>query len=374
MQDKGSVLVIGAGISGLTAAAAIGRRGWKVDVIERKPEISDAGGVGLSLVGNALRALNQIDVGHACVAAGMPADQIRMMHASGAPIGEAPLPLVGGPEWPGSVGIRRSVFHEILVEATAPVAKLRCGMVLASWNDDGTGVDVAFSDGSRARYDFVVSADGLYSSTRAAILPDVEPALTGQACWRVPVARPEDVTCTHLFTGGAHGVVGLCPVSQELAYVYIVETYDGERRDPATLDSQMRAKLHGYGGLIAQCAEGITDPAAVNFRPLEAMLAPAPWGAGRIVFIGDSVHANPPVIAQGAAMGIEDAIVLAEEVDAQPGDLTSVLDRFTARRLDRVRHVVDASCQLARWEIEKRHDVDAGRFIRESTERLLEPI
>ncbi|EQB04244.1 hypothetical protein L288_14290 [Sphingobium quisquiliarum P25] len=368
------LLVIGAGISGLTAAAAAGQRGWQVDVVERKPQVEDGGGVGLTLVGNAMRALASIGVAEQCVAAGMPADIMRMMHADGSFMLDNPLPRIGGPEWPGGTGIRRADFHAILVEAARQVARIRCATTMESWEDRGDKVDVRFNNGSRQDYELIVAADGLYSATRRALMPELEPKLTGQACWRVPVRRPAEVRCTHLFLGGRHGAVGICPVSEDQAYLYIVQSDDGGWRDPAALDRQMREELDGYGGLVAELAAQIVSPADVSFRPLEWLIAPKPWGRGRLVMIGDAVHANPPVLAQGAAMGIEDAVVLAEELDGAQGGIESALARFITRRYGRASHVVEASCQLARLETDAHEEVDVAAVMRSSAARLAEPV
>ena len=103
------------------------------------------------------------------------------------------------------------------------------------------------------------------------------------------------------------------------------------------------------------------------------MLVPAPWHHERTLLIGDAAHANPPVLAQGAAMGIEDAVVLADEL-GRASDLDTALARFTARRFERVRTVVEASRQLAQWEVEHRRDVDVPGTMRRVAMALAEAV
>ncbi len=375
MATRRKVLIVGGGISGLTLAAALGQRGHAVDLVEIKPALEDGGGVGLSLVSNALRALDAIGIADQCVAQGVPADSMAMLRPDGNLLFENPLPRIGGPKWPGSTGIARSVFHNLLKDAALQAGiTVRCGTTLADWTENDDGVVARLSDGTERCYDAIVGAEGLYSQLRGRLMADVRPIFTGQSVWRAPVPRAHGVDRTHIVVGGKHGVVGLCPVGPDLAYLYIVESAPaGLRLDPATLDAQMIEKLEGYDGVIAQAAATIGSAETVNYRPLEWILAPRPWGQGRLVMIGDAVHANPPVIAQGAAMGIEDAIVLAAEFDGA-GGVDQCLARFIDRRYGRAAHVVETSCQLARWEAEHTPGVDVAGVMRDAAMRLAEPV
>lgn len=161
--------------------------------------------------------------------------------------------------------------------------------------------------------------------------------------------------------------MGVCPINHKHCYVYCIHgATAGERRDPTTLHAQLREKLEGYGGLIPGLASQLNDPTLVSYRPIEWMLVPAPWHRGRVVLIGDAAHANPPNVAQGAAMGIEDAVVLAEEV-TRPGSFEAAMARFMARfmarRWERVKLVVDASCSVAKNQVEHTPGFDAAAEI-----------
>ncbi len=370
-----NVLIVGGGIAGLTAATALARMGIKTVLIERKAALADEGGVGLSLLVNAMRALDTIGVAERCLGAGVPADSLLMCKLDGSPHFENPIARIDGLNWPGATGISRAAFHAILAEAAQDAGvEIRCGLTVSSWEEQANALEVTFSDGSVGHFALMVGADGLYSGTRATLFPECRPMPTGQAVWRAACVRPAGVGRTHLYFGGRHGVVGINPVSATLAYIYIVETaLDDARRDPATLHTQLREKLVGYGGLAAQLAATLDDPAKISYRPLEWLLAPMPWSRGRVVLIGDAAHANPPVLAQGAAMGIEDAIVLAEEV-ATGGAMDAALARFASRRYDRVKYIVETSCQLAQWEVDHTPGVDVPSIMRAASARLAEPI
>ena len=367
-------LVIGGGISGLTAGAALARRGVDVDLVEIKDKLGDEGGIGLSIMGNASKALATIGATQACVAAGMPADGFTVRAPSGEVVAAPPWPPLGRPDWPNQIGISRADFHRILTEAAiAAGVKIQCGVTFRSIEHDLNRAQVVFTDEHSGDYDLVVAADGIYSKTRATLFSDITgPQQTGLAIWRALAPRPENITTTQLHFGGTQGLVGICPINHAHCYVYCIhEATPGERRDPATLHEQLREKIKDYGGLIPGLAAQLNDPTVVSYRPIEWMLIPAPWHRGRVVLIGDAAHANPPNVAQGAAMGIEDAVVLAEEATA-PGAFEDAMTRFMARRWERVKLVVEVSRSVARNQVEHTPGFDAAAEIRRASALLAE--
>jgi 2-polyprenyl-6-methoxyphenol hydroxylase-like FAD-dependent oxidoreductase len=174
-----------------------------------------------------------------------------------------------------------------------------------------------------------------------------------------------------LHFGGPQGVVSICPINDQHCYLYCIHKASiGEWRDPATLHKQLRGKLEGYGGLIPDLAAQLDDPSLVAYRPLEWMLVPSPWYRRRVVLIGHAAHATPNV-AQGAAMGIKDAIVLADEVSSSVR-VEDSLARFMARRWDRVKLVVEVSCSVAKNRVEHIPGFDAAAEIRRASTALAE--
>lgn len=371
-----SVLIIGGGITGLTLAIALRRQGIQTDLVEIRGDISEQAGVGLSLQGNAIAALAQIGLSDACVSRGMPAQHINLRRPDGLLIRQLPVVPMGGPGYPSTLGISRQVLHEILLaEAAASGVQLKLGRSIESFVNETDGVLVRHQDGSRQRYALLVAADGVHSTSRATLFPGVRPAFCGQAVWRAAIPRPFQVHTTELHVGGEHGVVGICPISTTTAYVYIVESADPRTRYP---EDQIRAimldKLKDYGGeLLRDCIGNLEHSTTISYRHLEWLLLEDPWYRGRAIVIGDAAHCNPPVLAQGAAMGIEDAVVLAEELAAAPS-IDQALQQCVRRRLPRAGLVVRNSVQLCQWEVD--HSVgpqEVGRLMLESQQFLAHP-
>jgi 2-polyprenyl-6-methoxyphenol hydroxylase-like FAD-dependent oxidoreductase len=370
------VLIVGGGICGLTLASALRQAAIAVDLVEIRPDLSQQAGVGLSLQGNCIAALARIGVAAECLKRGMPGNYLNLRRPDGTLIARQPLLPMGGPAYPGTIGISRNDLHEILLAAAyAAGANLELGTSFTTINSDADGAEVGFADGSRRRYDLVVGADGAYSATRARLFPHVKPASCGQSVWRAGVPRPKDNFTTELHLGGPIGVVGICPISSESAYLYIVEAADPKvRYANDDFVSVMTQKLEAYrSAMVRACVAKLPESSAISYRPLEWLLLPPPWFQGRVLLVGDAAHCNPPVLAQGAAMGIEDAIVLAE-VLAEGSSVDTALAKFEARRFPRASLVVNNSVQLCEWEV--KHLVgpqEVGRLMLETQKALAQP-
>ena len=117
----------------------------------------------------------------------------------------------------------------------------------------------------------------------------------------------------------------------------------------------------------------ITAQSQIVFRPLEGLLVPQPWYRGRVVLIGDTVHATTPHMASGACIGIEDALVLAQEV-GRHSTVDAALAAFQARRWERCRMVVQNSSRLGEIEMTSGDKDEHGRIMRETLMALAAPI
>ena len=339
------VLVVGAGIGGLTLAAALGQRGIEADVVEISVE-QQVLGVGILQPGNALRALDSIGVLDACYAAGFPTDEYRYMDASGAPIATLQLLRIADPRRPAINMLPRPALHRILTDAAKSAgARIRMELTVRTLQQDERGANAVFTDGSRGAYDLVVGADGIRSSIRRMVFGETEPQFTGHGVWRVTTARPKELTYQAMYLGVA-AKAGLVPLTQDTMYLLLVTNEPGNPRMPQDqLDRLIRERLAQFGGLIADVRERIDDPRSVVYGPIEEIILPPPWYNGRVVVIGDAAHASGPHIAQGAAMAIEDAVVLAE-LAASPMSVPEMLDAFMRRRYERCKFVQDTSRQV----------------------------
>ena len=352
MNSSIKVLVIGGGFAGMTAALQLSRQGFAVDLVE-----IDAGwrsyGAGISLHGSTLRVLRDLGLIDRFFEEGFVSDGVQMRGPDDAVLVTLPTPRVAGPDIPGGGGIMRPALARIFSEAVRSSAtRVRLGLTFTDIVQGEEGVRVTLSDGSADTYDLVVGADGLYSAVRAKIFPEApKPRFIGQSVWRAVLPRPEGIDTVAMWMGPKLKV-GLNGVNQDQAYLFLTE--DRPTNDfvpPEVLVETLRGLLERFPSpIIRRIASELSSEHQIIYRPLQQMLLPRPWFKGRVVLIGDAVHATTPHLAAGACIGIEDAMVLAEEL-GRGSDVGSALAAFEARRWERCRMVVENSGQLADIEI-----------------------
>jgi 2-polyprenyl-6-methoxyphenol hydroxylase-like FAD-dependent oxidoreductase len=338
------VLVVGAGIGGLGAGAALAQRGAEVEIVEINPA-HEVLGVGINQPANSLRALRAIGVLDECIEAGFQFDRARFCDASGDLIVEVPSGLGG--DVPANNALTRPDLQRILLAAVDRAgAKLRRGVTVSDLRQEGERVQVDFTEGGSGEFDLVVAFDGIKSAMRRRLFgPGHEPVFTGYGCWRVSFPRPAEVSCSYIFQGiGAKP--GVIPLNAGEMYMFLVSPEPGQpRHDPARFDDLVRERMAGFTGLPGELRDSITGPGGIVYSPLSEIMLPLPWHRGRVVVLGDAAHACAPHITQGAGMALEDAVVLAELLG---GDLPveRALSALGERRWPRCKLVQDVSHQI----------------------------
>jgi 2-polyprenyl-6-methoxyphenol hydroxylase-like FAD-dependent oxidoreductase len=351
-QPVRRVLVVGGGTAGSVLTLALRRRGLDVVLVERQSEWK-AIGHGITIQGNALRALREVGVVDEVMAAGAPFDRLRMRTADGALIQEIVSPPLGGPDLPPTMGSMRFLLQQILSRHVhASGADVRLGLGIEAIADGEDSVTATLSDGTTERVDLVVGADGQHSTVRSMVGLEARRRPVGMAIWRMEGPRQPGMDCAELYYGGPRYKAGYAPISPDRMYAYVL---DEDRRlesyGDRPLHELMAERAEGYGGLWPAIRASMGPDTTIDYRSLDATLIEGPWYRGRVLLIGDAAHACPPMLAQGAAMAAEDAIVLAELV----GDghhVDKLLALFMERRQERAAMVVENSVQLARWEVE----------------------
>ena len=369
-----NVLIVGGGIGGLCAAIALRRKGIEVDLVELKTEWT-VYGVGIIQQSNVVREMAKLGLLDAYLDAAYAIEDVGIYNTDGVPLVRIPGQRLAGPEYPANVGISRRALHKVLSETAIELGtQVRLGTSIERFEQDADGVEVLLSDGSRGRYALVVGADGLFSRVRSLLFGDrYQPRFTGQSVWRYNFPRVAEID--HLANyQGPFGNAGLVPLADDLMYLFTTSHEPGNPwMDERTLAEELRKRLAGFGGLIEQLREQITDNAQVVYKPLEAVFVDEPWYCGRVLLIGDAAHATTPHLGQGAGMAIEDAVVLSEELTAG-GSLADQLQRFMARRFERCKFISEKSLLAGEKEMQKDPGFDRIALVKHMLDVTARPV
>lgn len=376
MNAVRSVAIAGAGVAGLATGIQLAKAGVRVDLFESKPELGTSGS-GISLQGNALRVFDALGAWDDIRAAGFAFEGLNLR----APGPDAPvvaaLPDVktGGPDYPAAMGMPRADLARILFDhATRAGVNVTFGAAVTGLRPTDAAVEVEVDGRVAGTYDLLVGADGIHSTVRDLVGITTGPQPNGMGIWRTFVSRPPEVERTELYYGGPVYIAGYTPTGADSMYAFLVEK--GQDRSQVTDEEATRIMLEesrAYGGPWEAVRADLERGAHAHYTWFTQHVVEAPWNRGRAVIIGDAAHSCPPTIAQGAAQGLEDALVLTELLTTRAAVDDALWEEFHARRLPRARAVVEASAQLAQWQIDGVADADAGGLIFGIAQRMAEP-
>lgn len=340
-----NAVVVGAGIGGLAAGLGLRRIGWDVTVVEQAPVLADVG-AGISLAANGIHALDALGVGEAVRAEGRgqytggtrtPRGRW-LVRMDGAAVERA----VGTP----IVGIPRAALHRALRAALPPES-----LVIGT---EATGLDLSdparprvTCDGAPLDADLVIAADGVDSRLRAALFPHHPgPAYSGSTVLRAITEHPVELRTDFELSWGRGVEFGHIAFSDGRAEWHaVVKTAAGVRHtDPLGAVRRRFGDWHDpVPALLAA-----TRPADVLHHDVHELAVPLPsYTAGRVALLGDAAHAMTPNLGQGACQALEDAVVLAAALAAEPTP-EAALARYDAERRPRSQAVARAARQAGR--------------------------
>lgn len=346
------VLIVGAGIGGLTTALALRRAGIGVSVYEQAPALTEVG-AGLTLGSNASLILQHLGLGAVLKDLGVvPGRGAVKDYRNGRvlvdiPRGATQVERFGAPY----CQIHRHDLHQALVAAvrSADPDCLHLGCSLVDFGQDDTGVTALFANGQTARGDVLIGCDGIRSTVRARLFGVEDPRFTGYVAWRglVPIERLTAsmlVPDSAIWIGPGHFLTRYKIRRGELLnYIAIARTKNWVE-EGWSVRSTVEALLSEFRD-FEPAARSILMATPPNqcFKWGIFDRDPLPtWTTGRVTLLGDAAHPATPFLGQGAAMALEDALVLARALVAA-ASIPEALARYEQARLARANFVLVAS-------------------------------
>jgi 6-hydroxynicotinate 3-monooxygenase len=340
--------IIGAGMGGLTLAAALRQRGIEARIYEQAGAFVRLG-AGIQMSPNAMRVLRGIGLEPRIRArAFQPRSWTNREWDSGAMKYELPL----GADAEARYGapyllMHRGDLHEALA-SQVPAETISLGRKVTDVTWRGGHVSLHFADGSTAEADAVVAADGIHSRVRELWRGPERANFTGRVAYRTtfPAALlggREIDECCKWWGPDRHIVIYYVTANRDEVYFvtsvpepeFTVESWS------ATGDlDQLRAAFAGFHEQVRHVVEAcphVHKWAIVDRDPLPC------WGEGPMVLLGDAGHPMTQYMAQGAATAMEDAVVLARCIEAQPDDIAAAFRRYETVRRERTSQIQGTS-------------------------------
>jgi 2-polyprenyl-6-methoxyphenol hydroxylase-like FAD-dependent oxidoreductase len=345
------VIIIGAGIGGLTTALALKQKGIDVDVYERSPVLTDVG-AGISLWPNALKALYQLGLRPAL-------DGVSFVSMDGAVRSRdgTVLSRTTADQFIARLGLPVVVFHRadllaVLVDAARDVP-IHTGHECRDVEQDANGVTVRFANGACARGDVLIGADGLRSVVRDRLGAPGALKYSGYTAWR-GIAPFETAGLMAGETLGSGQRFGLAPIHGNRVYWYATDNVpEGQREPPWETKARLTRLFGDWHEPIPELIRSTGEDAILRNDIYDRDPA-GRWGSGRITLLGDAAHPMTPNLGQGACQAIEDALVLACRL-ASGGTAEASLRQYESERRARTSFVVNASRRVGTlFQIESR--------------------
>ncbi len=351
-MDTCRILIAGAGMGGLAAASCLMKAGFEVAIYEQAPELGEVG-AGIQISANAMHVLADLGLREDIMRVGVrPGAYVFRLHDTGEEISRFSLAeeherLHGQPY----NQIHRADLHAFLAAKACAfkpdVVNLNHRAV--GFTEDDRGVELHFDDGTRARGDVLIGADGLKSIVRAKIAGDVPATYTGDGAWRITVPtervpEPRLPQVMSVFMGpGGHCVCYYLRGGQLLNFVGCIES-DDISEESWTMKfpwERLKSDVAGWH----QSIQNIVD-AADRDQCFRWSLHNRPpirnWSTARATILGDAAHPTLPYLAQGAAMAIEDGAVLTRALKLAD-TVPDALQIYQRNRVDRTARVVEQS-------------------------------
>ncbi len=344
------IIITGAGIGGLSCALCLANQGISSLILEKSETPTEAG-AGIQLGPNAFHILKHLGLEQELERdASFPEKIVMYDAASGGALAHMPLiPQMQRRHKAPYAVIHRAELHKILRARAEQSDKitLKYASSLSNFIDEGHCVTVQTMDRENYTARALIGADGLWSTVRDLILDDGPPRFTGQVAWRAVVRRDSveerfKALTTGLWLGERAHLVHY-PISngQLLNIVAIIEM----------TDTPNGWSTKGEADNLLQCFENWAKPAYSLLKQVTEwrMWAlydrdPVPaWGVGRITLLGDAAHPMLPFLAQGGAMAIEDAYILAAFLKGNLKNPRSALRSYENARIKRTSRVVETS-------------------------------
>ncbi|MBF0430036.1 MAG: FAD-dependent monooxygenase [Fibrobacteria bacterium] len=345
-EPKKKVLIVGAGIAGLTLAIILKKTGIDCDIIEKK-ETFGPNRSGIVLDSRAFKSLQALslspeiqkhasEINFACISDHM-----------GKTLARCNLSRISLKNCP-NLSIPRGTLLKALSHYLGE-REIWMNTTIQDIQNKDTDVEVTFSDGSQGNYVLVVGTDGIQSQIRSMFFSKNIRQYAGYSCWRFLARQVEGIEPNSAFELWGRGKrFGIVPLRHGTIGCYgTFNSQPGLNYDGQEKVEKLKSQFADFGGIVPEILEQIHHPNDILFDDIQNVYLNS-WINGRILLIGDAAHALTPNFGQGAGLAIEDAARISQYLNFS-STLLSGLSKFDSREKNRVRKIQYYAHQLGRF-------------------------
>lgn len=358
MRAKARVAIVGAGLGGMTLATLLQNNGYEARVYEQSPQFIKLG-FGIDLSANAMRVMHKIGLEDRMPRRGlMPISRQNREWKTGRMMYDQPVT-----DWHGKYGpdlvMPRSDLQSALIAGLLP-GTIEWGKKLVDLDDGGRLPRLYFADGSEAEADFVVGADGVSSRMREILLGPTPPDFSGVVAFRTayPSARLGNLRVadsTKWWGEDRHFIIYYLTAARDLICVISGSKQDSWDMSVSSMPVTVDEVRDTYKGFHAEVQRVIDAAPEFSKWPLFVHDPLLLWSRGNVVLLGDACHPMRPHMGQGAAMAMEDAVMLTRCLNEE-SDLQRAFERYRFNRIDRTAAIQKES-QKNTW---MKYEMDPG--------------
>tara|TARA_R110001599_G_C12240052_1_gene658760 strand:- start:1086 stop:2225 length:1140 start_codon:yes stop_codon:yes gene_type:complete len=335
------IIIIGAGIAGLSTALALNKLGFPCEVYERATALNEVG-AGIWMQPNALKVLDWLGLGQSVRESGSLLDQVDITNAQLVPFKKTTKEVVQDEQGNKIVAIHRATLQKLLFEAL-PKDTVKLGYDFASYEHSENQVKVNFGN-EEILTDLLIGADGINSKVRDKTFPNTSKRFSGQTCWRgiSDINFPKEYQNSGIESWGKKIRFGFSQISENQVYWFAVANATQNGIDnSATIKSELGQRYNGFHPLVLEIINN-TEADKIIRSDISDLKRLDTWHKNKVILIGDAAHATTPNMGQGAGQGIEDAFYFAN-ILAKNNQIEPSLVSFESSRREKVDYVVNNS-------------------------------
>jgi 2-polyprenyl-6-methoxyphenol hydroxylase-like FAD-dependent oxidoreductase len=341
-------IIIGAGIGGLTTALALMKKGIDVTIYEQSKEIKEVG-AGIWIAPNGLKVFDDLGISQDILDAGKTLEKINVVDINGKPISQIDGNKIKEKHKFATVAIHRATLQKILVSCISK-NKIVLDKKFSSYQQTDNSISAKFEDGTLAEADFLINADGIKSNARLQIQSDLNLRYSGQTCWRFvsdfDLPEGESENMYEIWSNKKGLRIGYSKINDKQVYLYITNFEKaGGQDNTQTIVNDLLKLCSEFPPLVKKMiistkGNGIIRNDLYDFKPLKK------WTDGKMALIGDAAHATTPDLGQGACQAIEDAYVIAQQININQ-NIEAGFKLFEEKRIKKATYITNTSWQFA---------------------------